>query len=115
MKKQPSAVLQPAEVREALNAVNIKALERVAQASGVTIHTLKKIRLGHTIDPGLGTVGKLWPHLQAEIADAERIAKTTAQRKEQIARIQKDINDLQKQSGPPVAPSKPDDFEDIHY
>lgn len=52
-------------VRDALAALTMKQLERLALLSGVPMTTIYKIRLGDTENPGIETVRKFVPHINA--------------------------------------------------
>jgi len=52
-------------VRDALAALTMKQLERLAVLSGVPMTTIYKIRLGDTENPGIETVRKFVPHITA--------------------------------------------------
>lgn len=50
-------------VRAAMHGLPRIALTQLSRLCGVSLHTLIKIRDGRIKDPGIDTVGKLWPHL----------------------------------------------------
>ena len=51
------------DVREALEALTQRQLERLSAASGVPLSTLGKIRRGDTLNPGIETVRLFMPHI----------------------------------------------------
>ena len=57
------------EVRDALAAMKYVHLQRLADFSGVPFHTLRKIRDGETANPGLETVRKFAPFIDAARGD----------------------------------------------
>lgn len=61
------------EVRATLAPISMKQLEALSQASGVPWTTIYKIKLGVTPNPGIETVRRFMPHLQA-IADQAKAA-----------------------------------------
>lgn len=52
-----------ADVREALAPLTLKQLEKLAELSGVPMHTIYKVKRGDTPNPGLETVRKFAPHI----------------------------------------------------
>lgn len=50
-----------AEVRKRLQQL---PLDKVAEASGISLYTLQKIRDAITSNPRLETVRRLWPHIR---------------------------------------------------
>lgn len=63
------------EVRTALERFNLKQLEELAKAADVPFTTLYKIAKGKTRDPGIKSVRKLWPHIDAVRHAAEQGAE----------------------------------------
>ena len=59
-----TTIITVADVRALLAPLNLAQLERLSKLSGVSRHTIYKIRQGHTSDPGLDTVGKFLPHIR---------------------------------------------------
>ena len=58
------------DVRTVLGLLTQRQLERLSAASGVPLSTLGKIRRGDTLNPGLETVRKFFPHLPAAREEA---------------------------------------------
>ena len=58
-----------AEVMAALAPLSDAQLNELARISGVSYHTLLKIRNGTTKDPRIDTVEPFWPHVRA-VAEA---------------------------------------------
>lgn len=54
-----------AEVRQALQPLNMKQLSRLAALSGVPMTTIYKIRRGETPNPGVETVRMFLPHVRS--------------------------------------------------
>jgi hypothetical protein len=59
------------QVVAALQQLSVRQLQRLADVSGVPVHTLLKIRIGDkakggTADPRIGTVSQFWP-LMSEV------------------------------------------------
>lgn len=53
------------ELRAALSPLSNAQLQELASLSGVPFHTLRKVRSGETVDPGISTVAKFLPHIEA--------------------------------------------------
>jgi hypothetical protein len=51
------------QVCAALRPLTVAQLQALAGLSGVSFHTLLKIRDGATDNPRVGTVSQFWPHL----------------------------------------------------
>lgn len=66
MKNIPTA----AEVVARLQPLTRQQLEKLAGLSGVSFHTLIKIRDGDTSNPRIDTVAEFWPHVQSATAAA---------------------------------------------
>lgn len=61
----PTTIPSLDEVRARLASLTIRQLERLEQLSGVSRHTMYKIRSGETIEPGYAKVGEFWAHIEA--------------------------------------------------
>jgi predicted transcriptional regulator len=59
------STLSSADVRKALALLTLSEIERLASVSGVPASTIYKIKRGETANPGIDTVGKFMPHLDA--------------------------------------------------
>ena len=57
-----------------LRALSLKDVRALGARCGVSYMTLWSIRRGNTVDPRLGTVNKVWPHL-SDIAARAGLAK----------------------------------------
>lgn len=55
----PSAV----DIRASLAALSLDQLDQLAELSGVPLPTLRKIRYGQTLNPGIETVRRFVPHI----------------------------------------------------
>jgi predicted transcriptional regulator len=53
------------ELRLALSPLSNAQLQELATLSGVPFHTLRKVRSGETVDPGISTVAKFLPHVES--------------------------------------------------
>ena len=60
-----NTLMSAEDVRTVLGLLTQRQLERLSAASGVPLSTLGKIRRGETLNPGLETVRKFFPHLPA--------------------------------------------------
>ena len=56
-------------VQEVLAPLTAKQLDRLASMSGVPVTTIYKIKRGETTNPGIETVRKFLPHVQACLAE----------------------------------------------
>ena len=56
------------QVRHRLLALNLKQLDRLSELSGVPVPTIYKIRREETKNPGIDTVRKILPHIDAAAA-----------------------------------------------
>lgn len=65
------------EVRAALAPLNLRQLGRLAELSGVPMHTIYKIKRGETANPGLETVRAILPHIEASQGMPQPDAHTT--------------------------------------
>lgn len=63
----------PDQLRDVLAGMSNPALERLAGLSGVSFSTIRKIRDGLIVDPGLSKAAAMWPHLQL-VAEARASA-----------------------------------------
>ena len=54
-----------AEIARRLAPMKASQLQRLAELSGVPFHTLLKIKRGDTENPGIETVRKFAPHIEA--------------------------------------------------
>lgn len=61
------------DVRKALEPLSLRQLGRLAELSGVPVHTIYKIRRGETVNPGIDTVGQFAPHIAEASRFDERI------------------------------------------
>lgn len=59
-----------ADVRRALQPLNMKQLDRLAELSGVPMTTIYKIRRGETPNPGVETVRQFLPHVRTAAESA---------------------------------------------
>ena len=66
-----SAIPAVADVRTALEPLNMRQLRALERLSGVPFNTLYKIQRGETANPGIETVRLFLPHVRA----ARRIVK----------------------------------------
>jgi DNA-binding XRE family transcriptional regulator len=57
-------------VRELLRPLSMRQIVQLADLSGVSAHTIYKIKRGETLDPGLETCGKFLPHVTVVIGMA---------------------------------------------
>lgn len=57
-----------AEVKAALAPLTLRQLDRLASMSGVPVATIYKVKLGETTNPGIETVRKFLPHIDAACA-----------------------------------------------
>ena len=55
-------------VRAALSAMSLRQIDRLSDLSGVPAPTIAKIRRGETENPGIETVRKFAPHINAACA-----------------------------------------------
>lgn len=53
------------QVRDALKPLTLRQLDRLSELSGVPATTIYKIQRGETTNPGIETVRKFMPHLDA--------------------------------------------------
>lgn len=53
------------EVRKVLHPLNTNQLKALEAVSGVPWHTIYKIKLGYTPNPGIETVRQVLPHINA--------------------------------------------------
>lgn len=51
------------EVKQALAALSLRQLDRLAELSGVPVATIYKIKRGETSNPGIETVRKFMPYV----------------------------------------------------
>jgi hypothetical protein len=59
------------EVRAALAPLTMKQIDRLAELSMVPAPTIYKIKLGTTENPGLETLRKFLPHIQAALQEGQ--------------------------------------------
>lgn len=59
------AIPSAADVRAALLPLTLRQIERLSGLSGVPATTIYKVRLGETANPGIETVRKFLPHIDA--------------------------------------------------
>lgn len=62
-----NAALSAEEVRTALSPLGMAQIDRLAILSGVPPTTIYKIKRGETSNPGIETVRKFMPHIQAAL------------------------------------------------
>lgn len=65
MADQTPVVASADQVRKALARLTLKQLDRLQELSGVPALTIYKIKRGETENPGIETVRKFWPHIDA--------------------------------------------------
>jgi len=58
------------EIRRVLKPITMAQIDALSAASGVPPRTIYKIKLGTTFNPGIETVRKFWPHVEAAMAPA---------------------------------------------
>lgn len=58
-------LLSAEQVQAALAPLSVKQLDHLAELSGVPATTIYKIKRGETTNPGIETVRKFMPHVQA--------------------------------------------------
>jgi transcriptional regulator with XRE-family HTH domain len=61
------SLLGAEDVRAALSALSLRQIERLAELSGVPATTIYKIKRGETVNPGIDTVRKFMPHVEASL------------------------------------------------
>lgn len=59
------------QIREALQPLTLKQLEALEKLSGVPATTIYKIKRGETTNPGVETIGRFLPHVQAVLRDSD--------------------------------------------
>jgi transcriptional regulator with XRE-family HTH domain len=64
-----TSILSADDVRTALAALTLRQVDRLAELSGVPATTIYKIRRGETANPGIETVRKFMPHVQASLRE----------------------------------------------
>ena len=62
------------EVRAAMEPLTLKQIDRLGELSGVPPTTLYKIQRGETMNPGIETVAKFLPHVDAARVPVEQQA-----------------------------------------
>lgn len=58
------------QVRAQLAPLTLRQLDRLSELSGVPATTIYKIKRGETSNPGIETLRKFLPHVQASLAEA---------------------------------------------
>lgn len=64
-----TSLISAEAVRAALAPLTLRQLDRLAELSGVPATTIYKIKRGETSNPGIETVRRFLPHINAAWAD----------------------------------------------
>lgn len=69
---QTASIPTAAELRALMAPLKRQDVLTLANRSGVSFHTLRKLQTGETASPALDTVAQLYPHLVAYVGQGAR-------------------------------------------
>ena len=76
---EPTAIPPVADIRRLLEGITVPRLRELAAESGVPFGTIYKIAAGSTLNPGIETVRRFYPHALTMAARADQPAAAARQ------------------------------------